>query len=85
MNSSLSLFSQSRSDVKYHIEENAVHVESVLAEEQAGFRRDRSSVEQIFRHRVLCEMAVHQREVYTTIPLTSKGRFTWTDRKSVLK
>ena len=82
MNSSLSLFSQSRNDViKYHIEENAVHVESVLAEEQAGFRRDRSSVEQIFRHRVLCEMAVHQREVYTTIPLTS----TWTDRKSVLK
>ena len=39
--------------------------ESIIAEEQAGFRKGRSTVEQIFNLRVLCEKYdQHQRDIY---------------------
>ncbi|KAK3882228.1 hypothetical protein Pcinc_013401 [Petrolisthes cinctipes] len=39
--------------------------ESIIAEEQAGFRKGRSTIEQIFNLRLLCEKHLqHQRELY---------------------
>ena len=39
--------------------------EQIIAEEQAGFRKGRSTIEQIFNLRVLCErMLQHKRELY---------------------
>ena len=39
--------------------------ENIIAEEQAGFRRGRSTIEQIFNLRILCEKHLqHQRNIY---------------------
>ncbi|KAK3849655.1 hypothetical protein Pcinc_043594 [Petrolisthes cinctipes] len=39
--------------------------ENIIAEEQAGFRKGRSTIEQIFNLRLLCEKHLqHQRELY---------------------
>ena len=39
--------------------------ENIIAEEQAGFRHGRSTIEQIFNIRILCEKHLqHQRNIY---------------------
>ena len=41
------------------------YAENIIAEEQAGFRQGRSTIEQIFNLRILCEKyAQHQQELY---------------------
>ena len=42
-----------------------LQVEKILAEEQAGFRAGRSTAEQVFNLRILCEKYLqHQQELY---------------------
>ena len=38
--------------------------EKIIAEEQAGFRAGRSTTEQIFNPRILCEKYLHQQDLY---------------------
>ena len=39
--------------------------EKIIAEEQAGFRAGRSTIEQIFNQRILCEKYLqHQQDLY---------------------
>ena len=39
--------------------------ENIIAEEQAGFRHGRSTIEQLFNLRILCEKQLHhQRNIY---------------------
>ena len=38
--------------------------ENIIAEEQAGFRAGRSTTEQIFNLRILCENIQHQQDLY---------------------
>ena len=41
------------------------HAEKIIAEEQAGFRAGRSTTEQIFNLRILCEKYLqHQQDLY---------------------
>ena len=50
--------------------------EKIIAEEQAGFRAGRSTTEQIFNLRILCEKYLqHQQDLYHVLE-TSRGPFT---------
>ena len=41
------------------------HAEEIIAEEQAGFRTDRSTIEQIFNLRIICDKYLqHQQDLY---------------------
>ena len=54
-------------------------VESIIAEEQAGFRSGRSTTEQIFNLRILCERYLqHQQDLYQAFTdlIYLKGRLT---------
>ena len=54
--------------------------EKIIAEEQAGFRAGRSTTEQIFNLRILCEKYLqHQQDLYHVyIDIKGSGRVLWT-------
>lgn len=78
-----------------HTELHKTTSDELLAETQAGFRSCRSTIEQIFKSRILIEKhRQHQRNLYQTA-LTSKKHLTvwhqwlwygkWTDKESLVQ
>ena len=48
-----------------HAEDHNEHIEKIIAQEQAGFSAGRSTTEQIFNLRILCEKYLqHQQDLY---------------------
>ena len=57
--------SPKQSHAEDHTEQIEAQVEKIIAEEQAGFRVGRSTTEQIFNLRILCEKYFqHQQDIY---------------------
>ena len=57
--------SPKQSHADNHLERIGATMEKIIAEEQAGFRAGRSTTEQIFNLRILCEKYLqHQRDLY---------------------
>ena len=57
--------SPKQSHTEDHTEQIEAQAEKIIAEEQAGFRAGRSTTEQIFNLRILCEKYLqHQQDLY---------------------